>query len=219
MTTGQVVVDPDHRRRGVGTRVVRAVLARSPEAQFWAVGDRPAAQALARRTGMGVGRELLRMHRSLEIEWPSKPTPDGVELRTFRPGLDDQAWLAVNARAFAHHLEQGAVTHADLAERMAEPWFDPAGFFLAERGDALLGFHWTKQHPDHLGEVYVLGIDPAAAGLGLGKVLLGRGLQHLRDAGNTSVQLYAEADLAHVVRLYEQYGFATVQRDVMYRVV
>ena len=26
----------------------------------------------------------------------------------------------------------------------------------------MLGFHWTKQHDDRLGEVYVVGVDPAA---------------------------------------------------------
>ena len=87
-------------------------------------------------------------------------------------GADEDAWLAVNAAAFAGHSEQGRWTRADLLAREAEPWFDPAGFLLAERENVLLGFHWTKVHADGMGEVYVLGVDPAAHGLGLGSALL-----------------------------------------------
>ena len=44
----------------------------------------------------------------------------------------------------------------------------------------MVGFHWTKQHQDQLGEVYVLGIAPSAAGRGLGKALLLTGLRSLQ---------------------------------------
>ncbi|MCW2810887.1 MAG: mshD [Friedmanniella sp.] len=215
--TGQVVVAPDHRRRGLGTALVERLRAESAQpVQFWAVGDSPAAQSLARRSGLVPRRTLLVMRRPSSEPLPVATLPEDVRLRAFVPGTDDQAWLAVNARAFAHHPEQGALTAADLAERTAEAWFDPAGFLLAVRGTRVLGFHWTKQHPDHLGEVYVIGVDPDAGGQGLGKALLGAGLEHLARSGSTVVQLYVEADHDRAVGLYRSYGFVPAARDVMY---
>ncbi len=104
-------------------------------------------------------------------------------IRTFRPGADEDDWIAVNARAFADHPEQGRITRRDLDDRLAESWFDPAGFFVAISAGRMVGFHWTKQHEDQLGEVYVLGVDPVAGGQGLGKALLTTGLRHLKRRG------------------------------------
>lgn len=215
--TGQLVVDPEHRRAGTGSALTHELMAAAGGGlQMWALGHSAAAQALAARVGLVVGRELLIMQRALDGDWVSPELPTGVELRPFVVGQDEAAWLAVNARAFVHHPEQGQITPADLDERMAEDWFDPQGFFLAVRGPQLVGFHWTKQHHDHLGEVYVLGVDPAAGGGGLGKVLLARGLTHLQEVGNTEVVLYVEADHERAVGLYRGYGFRVASRDVMY---
>ena len=222
-SAGSVVVHPEHRRRGLGTRLVRRLQAGATAGlNLWAVGNSPAAQALAATTGLTAQRTLLIMRRPLDVPLPPARLGVGTTVRTFRPGADDADWLAVNARAFHHHPEQGSLTAVDLDLRMAEPWFDRNGFFLAIQADkkdgagALVGFHWTKQHPDRLGEVYVLGVDPAAGGRGLGRALLTIGLQHLRDRGNLAVQLYVEADHAGAVGLYQASGFAEVNRDVMY---
>jgi mycothiol synthase len=238
-STAQLVVAPEHRRHGVGTRLIEELRRRSPSAlQIWAVGDTAAAQALAARTGLRPVRELLIMRRRLSDEIPSPELPPGVLIRTFRPGEDDADWVEVNAAAFAAHPEQGALTVADLADRMAQPWFDPDGFFVAVAADVMVGFHWTKQHgvatphaarlvpvagasenlqhDDHFGEVYVLGVAPSAAGHGLGKALLLTGLRHLKQQGNTEVELYVEADQPGPVGLYRAYGFTTASRDVMY---
>jgi mycothiol synthase len=149
-------------------------------------------------------------------------------VRPFRPGRDEAAWLRVNARAFATHPEQGRWTETDLRLREDEPWFDPAGFLMAWRGDpdaggVLLGSHWTKVHPagdagpEPVGEVYVLGIDPDAQGLGLGRALTALGLAHLRDRGLREVLLYTEEDNAAAVHLYERSGFRRYAVDVSWR--
>jgi mycothiol synthase len=180
------------------------------------MGDSPAARALATAAGMAAKRELLIMERRLDGDLPEPMVPPGVEIRTFVPGQDERAWLRVNAAAFAHHPEQALIDVDDLADRMAAPWFDPRGFFVATIDDTMVGFHWTKQHQDQLGEVYVLGIEPSAAGRGLGKALLLTGLRSLQQRGNTRVELYVEADHRAAIGLYLSYGFATVSRDVMY---
>ena len=156
------------------------------------------------------------MRRRLDDDLPVPELPSGVSIRTFRPGRDEADWVRVNAAAFAAHPEQGSLTAEDLAERMDQPWFDASGLFVAVAAETMVGFHWTKQHEDSLGEVYVLGVAPSAARQGLGKALLVTGLRHLKRQGNTVVELYVEADQPGPISLYRGYGFHTASRDVMY---
>jgi mycothiol synthase len=219
----EVVVHPDWRRQGVGAALVRRMLDESGPAmslRLWAHGHHPAAARLAHTLGFTRVRDLWQMRRSLHADLPPLEVPDGVLLRSFRPGVDDEAWLRVNARAFADHPEQGSMTAADLSLRMTESWFDAEGFILAERGGELVGFHWTKVHVggehDPIGEVYVVGVDPSAQGLGLGKVLTLAGLWHLRERGLDQVMLYVESDNAAAIAVYERLGFRQWDLDVMY---
>ena len=131
---------------------------------------------------------------------PTSDLPDGVQLRAFVPGRDEDAWLAANKAAFAHHPEQGNMTRADLDARMAEPGLiPPASCWPWTPADRLLGFHWTKVHPRHgdhpaIGEVYVVGVTPEAQGSGLGKALTVAGIRHLQGLGLHAVMLYVDAD-------------------------
>ena len=214
----ELVVDPDQRRRGIGRELMVRLLASvsGSELEVWAHGDLPAARALADAMGFERVRSLWQVGRPLTEDFPPPAIPEGVLVDTFRPGADDEQWVALNALAFADHPEQGAWTLDDLHDRMNEPWFDPAGFFIARRGPSMVGFHWTKVHDESTGEVYVIGIDPAEQGHGLGKALTLVGLQHLADIGLARVMLYVDESNRSAVRLYSGLGFERIALDVMY---
>ncbi|MFE7231959.1 mycothiol synthase [Streptomyces sp. NPDC002405] len=216
----ELVVHPEHRGHGHGRALGAALLAASGKRlRVWAHGGQSAARHLAQVLGLTLFRELRQMRRPLkDLDLPEPALPEGVTVRTFEPGRDDAAWLEVNAEAFAHHPEQGSLTQRDLDDREAQPWFDPQGFFLAEREGRLIGFHWTKVHrAERLGEVYVLGVRPGAQGGGLGKALTLIGLRHLAAQGLPTAMLYVDADNKAAVSVYERLGFTTYETDLMYR--
>lgn len=209
----ELVVAPQARRRGAGAALLGRILELAPAARIWAHGMLPAARALARRAGLDSVRELCRLARPLaQADRFDTSLPPGHTVTTFS---DDDAsdWLALNAEAFADHPEQGRLTAADLADRMAQPWFDPAGFFLIRDPDGSpVAFHWTKVE-DGIGEVYVVGVAPRAQGRGLGRAATAIGLSHLRDRGCPRVLLYVDGDNAAALATYERAGFERDRLD------
>ena len=268
--SGELVIHPAHRGQGMGLELTRALVAEAGDQplRLWAHGDLPAATRLATAAGFGRVRALWQMRRSLQARLGHPQLTDGVTLRTFDVGRDEDQWLAVNSKAFSRHPEQGAWTRVDLDQREREPWFDPDGFFLAERGGKIVGFHWTKIHgraeetaghpdlghpgpgqadpgqaagrspeqsaagrqegadgpgsgtTDHghepIGEVYVVGVDPAERGTGLGRALTVIGLRYLRSHGLFQVMLYVDEANIAAIGLYESLGFTHWDTDVMF---
>lgn len=228
----ELVVHPQARRRGIGSTLARAALAKTgADNRFWAHGTLESARATAAALGLAPVRELMQMRRSLRDLPDAVPPAPGIKIRTYAGPADDAELLRVNNTAFAHHPEQGGWTDAELAERRNEPWFDPAGLFLAfdesgsDQAGTLLGFHWTKVHLDRpgLGEVYVVGVDPSAQGRGLGQALTAVGIDwlghRLADAPEPTVMLYVESDNVAAVRTYQRLGFTTYSVDTAYAVV
>lgn len=201
------------RARGLGKAAAAQLLQRAGSAPLtaWSHDDHPAAAALAADFGFTRSRALLQLRRD---------GLDGFEASqrfdSFRPGVDDEPWVALNARVFAWHPEQGGITRADLTERMAEPWFDAADFLIARdsSGD-IVGYNWLKAEPP-LGEIYVIGVAPESAGHGLGRSLMTAGLARLHERGCTAAELYVEADNAAAVGLYRALGFSEAAVHVQY---
>lgn len=217
----EAFVAPAHRTKGVGTALLESALERKPGARPWAHGDLPASRALAAGLGLEVVRELLVLARPVQSGDEVDPVlPAGIRHRAFVPGVDDEALLAVNAAAFAHHPEQGSLDAQGLGERMALPWFDAEGLILLEDDDPsrLAGFHWTKIDPPGgpVGEVYVVGVHPQLHGRGLGGPLTRLGLAHLARRGVREVELYVEGDNDPALATYRRAGFERKALHVMY---
>lgn len=227
--SAELAVHPGHRGRGVGGDLVRGLQARTADGRMrlWAHGQLPAARALAERFGYRQARVLWQMRRSLLAGLPPSSVPEGVTIRPFVVGQDEQAWTEVNNRAFADHPDQGGWSLSQIQMREEEDWFDPDGFLLAEDDESgrLLGFHWTKVHGrdggthahEPIGEVYALGIDPSAQGRGLGPTLTAAGLRYLRGLGLSQVMLYVDESNTNAIRVYERLGFTRWDVDVSYR--
>lgn len=207
-------VRPSHRRRGIGSRLLTAVLDAHPGHSAWAFGTLPGAVGLAEHLGLVPVRGLLKLGRALGDE-PVGPVPDGYTISPFRDD-DAAAVVAVNAAAFAHHPEQGKLTLEEFRALTRQDWFSADGLKVARHGSEVAGFHWTKRHDAHVGEVYVLAVHPDHGGHGLGRVLLEAGLAHLAAAGCTQVVLYVEANQERVVRLYNAANFNQINLDTSY---
>jgi len=237
-TEAEFVVAPDFRRQGNGGRMLNLLLTQAPgDLYLWAHGGHPDARALAASRGLEPVRELLQLRRPSNAKRGAKPGAGEVSIRASRYSTsggrdsrystrearvsryssgDADAFLALNARAFASHPEQGRLSRAEFDVLTAEPWFDPDDFLLLWEGDTLVGFCWLKVEGD-LGEFYVVGVDPARQGQGLGRMLVQHGLERLAGRGIRESHLYVEGDNTAALRLYREFGFREHSVDLQYR--
>lgn len=186
-------------------RVLEPHVPTQGEISVWVDHPTDALDTQLSEIGLTAQRDLYLMEVALPLA--TQPT---ITTRPFQPGRDEQAWVDVNNRAFSWHREQSGWTTADVLERMAEPWFDADGFLIHEDDGALLGFCWTKLHLDvepPAGEIYVIAVDPAGQGRGLGRELTVAGLASIHKRGLMRGILYVDADNTAAVSLYVSLGF------------
>jgi mycothiol synthase len=226
----EAVVHPKHRSQGFGTALLnKAITISGDKSRIWSHGDLPQAQSLA--TSLKLERLWANLQMSKQLLEINEITPNCL-IRSFLPGLDEQAFLELNNNAFTDHPDQGGWSQSDLTVRLNEEWFDANGFFVCEDKGKLIGFCWTKIHGAHIhshegketdhgheaiGEIYVLAVDPAYKGKGIGKDLTITGLNYLKYQGLSSAMLYVGVENKLALGLYESLGFTHHSSDIVYK--
>jgi mycothiol synthase len=227
----EAVVHPKYRGQGFGTALLNeAITICGDKTRIWSHGDLPQAQSIA--ASFKLERLWANLQMSKQLLKIEEITSKYL-IRSFLPGIDDEAFLELNNKVFADHPDQGGWSKSDLEVRVNEEWFDEKGFFVCEDKGKLTGFCWTKIHGAHthshlgneadhghdaIGEIYVLAVDPANKGQGIGKDLTTTGLNYLKYQGLSSAMLYVGVENKAALNLYRSLGFSDFGSDVMYRV-
>ena len=227
----EAVVHPKYRGQGFGTALLKeAITICGDKTRIWSHGDLPQAQSIA--TSLRLERLWANLQMSKKLIKIEEITCE-YPIRSFLPGIDDEAFLELNNKVFADHPDQGGWSKSDLEARVNEEWFEEKGFFVCEDKGKLIGFCWTKIHGAHIhsqdgngadhgheaiGEIYVLAVDPAYKGQRVGKDLTTTGLNYLKYQGLNSTMLYVGVENMPALNLYKSLGFNEFGSDVMYRV-
>jgi ribosomal protein S18 acetylase RimI-like enzyme len=228
-------VRPDHRRRGIGTAIVRAGVGRARdafanlpedlprrvdvEAFTWQAGR----LALLEAEGFEHVRSFLVMHRPIEGPVDVAPLPPGLVARDWEPALDEPARAAHND-AFRDHWGSEPVG----IERWRHLGPDAPGFLarcssiaVTESGE-VTGYVICSAPPGMQREqrtawIGTVGVRRGARGRGVATALLSRSIAAMREEGFERVGLDVDADNpTGAVRVYERLGFTETRRQLIY---
>ncbi|MFM8853855.1 MAG: hypothetical protein ACKOGL_11805, partial [Acidimicrobiaceae bacterium] len=165
-----LVVDPQHRNQTLD--IGNALFSEASkiisgegggQVHWWVFGATSEHRDLAKQIDLHSGRTLLQMRVQLPLPQQIIDTTTQVETRSFRVGIDEDAWLTVNNRAFSTHPEQGSWTKQLLQSRQSEKWFDPncyLHYYLRDISKTTLAaFCWNKidrSLDPKIGEIYFI---------------------------------------------------------------
>lgn len=179
-----------------------------------------AAKRLFERTGYVSNPSFLVMETVLS--GPLRPVqwPDGITVRTFVPGQDEQATYRADEEASQDKGYHAPMTFEAWAKRMSlhGKLFDPALWFLAWSGDQVAGVALNFYSEDtHTGWVDHLGVRRRWRRQGLGRALLLHSFDAFYRRGVQRVRLSVDSQsLTNASRLYERAGMRTVQQYHVY---
>ena len=228
----ELVVDPSYRRAGVGKALLsEAIKICGKSLRLWVHGEAEVAHNLAASFNFEKIRTVMQMSKSLSDIQPLPIIDKEIVIRSFLPGLDSKEWLELNNKVFKDHPEQGGWQISDLNHRLSEEWFDEKGFFIVEKNKQVIASTWTKVHGAHshdhdgeashahpaIGEIYITAVDPAHAGLGIGKALTITALNYLKYQGLADVILYVDAENQSAINLYQSLGFKEFGKDLLFK--
>lgn len=230
------LLDPEWRRRGIGRalllhseRRLRAIAASHPSDdrrlfQVWCADTEGGTEALLRSEGYEPARYLQEMSRTLEDDLPSRPLPEGFEVRPVEEAHIRPIWEA-NEEAFHDHWGTTPRTAQDYEEWRGDRRFDPDLWKVAWDGDEVAGMVLNVIDEDEnwefdrkRGYTEDIAVRRAWRRRGLATGLIAQSLRSLRDLGMKEAALAVDTEnLSGALRLYEGLGFERFKLYTVFR--
>jgi len=233
-------VDPDLRRRAIGTRLLawtegRRVEMAAEDRAARLAADRPrwlttfnhdgdvGGEVVLRQAGYEPFRRFHSMRRPDFSAIPDMGLPEGLEVRPipFEPDAI-RAVIAADTDAFAEHFGSLDDPESVYTQMVEDPDTDPSLWVVAFDGDEIAGGVLNGIHRDH-DEIPVGWLDSVFTRKpwrkrGLARALIARSLVALRDRGVTTAALGVDSENVNdALGLYESSGFRVASSTTAYR--
>jgi mycothiol synthase len=220
---------PEYEGRGIGTQLVRWMVARARQMLAHRPHDQPAhlihyvhhpneaARALFEREGFRPARYAWRMLIEMDAPPPAPQWPAGIQVRTFLPGEERQVHAVVQ-EAFGDLEDFTPMPFETWAQLTFENHdFDPSLYFVAQAGEEIagltLGFKWPK-----MGWIRHLAVQRPWRRQGLGLALLQQAFGEFYRRGERKVGLGVDSENATgATRLYHRAGMSVARQFDQYR--
>jgi ribosomal protein S18 acetylase RimI-like enzyme len=145
---------------------------------------------------------------------PSFIEPSGIVFQNQKKISDTTSYLAVLNDAFSEQFDFRPLSRNEFKIIFEERWkeFDIEHWFAFE-GNKLIGICTLIINPElnHIGTIQGLGVLHECHHRGIGRSLLGFGIQSLIKKGCTIIELGVEATNEKALTLYKTFGFNEVE--------
>jgi len=220
-TISRVILDcwirPEHRRRGLATRLLGYATNRVTEmgakvAHVNIAEDNTVASRVLSRLDFNFVRRFLELRLdTADVHWPDT-NQAALECRYLQRGEEDKLTQIQN-RAFVGTWGYNPNTVEEIIYHTNLSTYSPEDIVLIYEGDKAISYCWTGvaceggATSERKGRIFMLGVDPDYRGKGTGKKALLAGLAHLKSKSLQVVELTVDSENKTAYALYKSIGF------------
>jgi len=221
LTTRRIILDcwirPEHRRRGLATRLLGYAINRAKEmgikvAHVNIAEDNVVAQRVLSRLDFSFIRRFLELRLDIaDVHWPDI-NQAALECCYLQRGEEDKLTQIQN-RAFTGTWGYNPNTVEEITYHTNLSTCSPEDIVLIYEGDKVIGYCWTGVTCEGgaisktKGGIYMLGVDRDYRGKGIGKRVLLAGLARLKSKSLQVAELTVDSENKAACALYKSIGF------------
>jgi mycothiol synthase len=225
---GNILVHPEYRCQGIGTRLLsslrqRAVEQQSAALRIFADTRLPASVKFLNKYGFAPQGAYTELQLTESVRLPPTIWPFGYTLRPYSEVND--LGLLTEIMNLAYIPLWG---HQEVSEEEMSAWlpnFNQAGLFLvfSEKG-RVIGISRTEPSPERTlkngvptGYIDAPGIVPQHRRLDLYRALVLTGIHWLKEQGQRIIEMESWGDKLEVLKMYRELGFKDLRQLVSYQ--